>query len=87
MRVSPNPARAGATFAIDAARAGKQELVIRDLQGRTIRVLERGLFPKGSRVAHWDGRNELGARVRPGIYLGSLQAPPETVITRFTVVN
>ena len=40
-----------------------------DVTGRRIRTLVRGMRPAGRHQAEWDGRDERGIPVSPGLYL------------------
>ena len=55
MRVWPNPARAGRSIRL----AGEEPITICDAGGRVIRSMTRG---------EWDGRDERGRAVSPGVY-------------------
>jgi flagellar hook assembly protein FlgD len=39
-----------------------------DVSGRLVRRIDSGVYPAGHRVATWDGRDEHGRDVAPGIY-------------------
>jgi len=69
VRAAPNPMRAGTTLFVESDREGLQDLVICDLLGRVARRLEHGNFRAGTRGVHWDGRDDAGNPVRPGVYL------------------
>jgi hypothetical protein len=49
-------------------------ILVRDLAGRPVRRLLDRLEPLGNHSVHWDGRDDNGALVSPGIYLYSLRA-------------
>lgn len=53
---------------------GPVELTIYDLKGVRIRTLVSGNQPAGIHLTEWDGRNENGQPVPPGIYLNRLVA-------------
>jgi hypothetical protein len=48
--------------------AGRTEVSVYDVSGRLVRRIDSGVYPAGYRVATWDGRNEHGRDVAPGIY-------------------
>jgi len=66
--VMPNPSRGPLVLTLGADRAGPQQVIVRDLQGRMVRRVAGGWCPAGPHVAAWDGRDEGGERVPPGIY-------------------
>jgi hypothetical protein len=68
VRVAPNPCRAAAAIIVETAAAGSQQVVVCDVQGRTLRHLERGAAEPGTRRIVWDGRDDVGARLAPGVY-------------------
>lgn len=65
---APNPFAARTTFQFGLARAGDAALDIFDTQGRLVRRLMRGALSAGAHVAIWDGADDSGARVPPGVY-------------------
>jgi flagellar hook assembly protein FlgD len=74
---APNPFAARTTFQFGLARAGDARLDIFDAQGRHVRRLVRGVQSAGSHVATWDGADDSGAPVPPGIYLCRLATSAE----------
>lgn len=84
---SANPTGAGATFALALPRAAHARLVVMDLAGRVVRTLVAGERPAGRHVAAWDGRDEAGTPVAPGVYLAALAAGGATARTRVVVVR
>jgi hypothetical protein len=76
---SPNPARGGARFSIELPAAGEVSAEVLDLEGRVVRRLARAeTWSAGSHPLAWDGRNESGERVGPGIYFARAQLAGET---------
>lgn len=87
LSAAPNPARGATAFTITAPHSGMQCLTVTDLQGRLVRTLAKGEFPAGTHSVSWDGRDESGARVAPGVYLGALRIPGQTLNARITRLN
>jgi len=70
LAASPNPMRDDLAIRLRSGVAQRLDVEVFDLQGRSVRVVERGLvLPSGDHTLHWDGRDASGARVRPGVYL------------------
>jgi hypothetical protein len=84
---APNPFAARTTFQFGLARAGDAALDIFDTQGRLVRRLVRGAFPAGAHVATWDGADDSGAPVPPGIYSCRLVTPESRFQKRLVRVN
>jgi hypothetical protein len=58
-----------------------------DLLGRRVRTLERGDRPAGRHRVQWDGRDELGARQRDGIYMVRMRAAGRTWTSKVVLAN
>ena len=56
-------------WAAAGAPGGRVRLAIYDLAGRRLRALFDGVVASGHAVAEWDGRDDHGAAVPPGVYL------------------
>ncbi|HUP19810.1 MAG TPA: S8 family serine peptidase, partial [Gemmatimonadota bacterium] len=73
----PNPFRIGGAttivFGIPDGADGASELAVYDALGRRVRTLARDLAP-GEQAAAWDGRDESGSSVPPGVYVVRLIA-------------
>lgn len=69
LAVRTNPARDAQWLDVASPIAGEQSLVIFDAAGRAVRRLAQGRYPAGSRAVSWDGRDDAGAAVPPGVYL------------------
>ena len=70
----PNPFRADAAVRFDLARAGGVRLEVYDLRGARVRTLAEGRWEAGRHSVPWDGRDDGGRPVSPGIYLVRMQA-------------
>lgn len=72
--VAPNPFGASTTIRFDLPRAGQARLEIFNVMGRRVRVLENGEMNPGRYAPVWDGRDEAGRSVSPGVYFVRMQA-------------
>ena len=68
LKVAPNPCRAAAAIVVETAAAGEQQVIVCDVQGRAVRHLDRGAFAPGTRRIAWDGRDDAGVQLAPGVY-------------------
>jgi hypothetical protein len=73
--VAPNPCRAAATVIVETATAGRQHVVVCDVQGRVVRHLDHGAIVPGTRRIAWDGKDDAGARLAPGVYRVLVESP------------
>jgi hypothetical protein len=69
LAVRSNPSRGDQWLDLASPRVGEQRLVIFDAAGRAVRRLESGLRAAGARSVRWDGRDDNGREVPPGLYL------------------
>lgn len=86
VRVAPNPCRTQAAIVVETAAAGPQQVLVCDVQGRAVRHLERGVVAAGTRRIAWDGRDDAGARLAPGVYRVLVSAPGATVGARMVLL-
>jgi hypothetical protein len=70
----PNPFAASTVVAFDLPAAGPVALDVVDVKGRVVRTLVRGAMPAGRHAATWDGCDDAGARVGPGVYFARMTA-------------
>jgi hypothetical protein len=69
---SANPARGSVALRLELAESGPAELAIFGVDGRRVRALVREPREPGSYRETWDGRDEGGAAVPPGVYVARL---------------
>jgi hypothetical protein len=71
---SPNPFRAATTVRFATPSGGPVTVRVHDVTGRLVRtLLARSVEPGEQRVT-WDGRDDAGRRVSPGVYFVRLHA-------------
>jgi hypothetical protein len=68
VRASPNPSRAGVDIQFSTAAAGPVSIEILDLSGRRLRRAPESSYDPGEHVWAWDGRDQTGTAVPPGLY-------------------
>lgn len=86
-RPSPNPARGPVALHFVLPGAGPVRLAIHDAQGRLVRLVAGGDHAAGEHALAWDGRDEGGSRVAPGIYFARLQAAGRDLVQRFVTLD
>jgi hypothetical protein len=64
----PNPVTAGTTLCFSLEQAGAIRLIIHDMTGRVVRDLADSRFASGTSRVDWNGLDNQGKRVVPGIY-------------------
>ena len=71
VRVGPNPARGTVALSLEGRAVGAQQLELHDVLGRTVR---RIAVAEGGSTARWDGRDDAGRPLSPGLYLVTWRA-------------
>ena len=71
----------------DLPRAADASLMVLDLQGRRVRSLVRGMQTAGRHQVEWDGRDEAGNLVGPGVYFYRLDSERVIRTERVAVVR
>jgi len=64
----PNPTRGSTRLTFTLPRAGRASVRIYDAMGREVRVVRDGAFGVGAHALDWDGRDDAGREVAPGVY-------------------
>lgn len=83
----PNPSRSGGTLRVGLATAGAAKLSLYDAQGRCVRVLFEGALPAGEHAIPFDGRDDGGRTLAPGLYLARFVAPGFAATRRMAVID
>src|SRR5205085_10580236 len=69
----PNPFFGGTSLSFTLARSEAVSLEVYDFSGRHVRSLVHGRLPSGARRVAWDGRDDGGRRMAPGVYFARLR--------------
>jgi murein DD-endopeptidase MepM/ murein hydrolase activator NlpD len=84
----PNPSAGPVTLRFSVPRPGRMSLALFDVAGRRVRQLaEEPAAAAGSYSARWDGRDEDGRPVAPGMLLARLTLEGEVVTARIAHVR
>ena len=73
-RPRPNPSTGRTLFTYTLPREGGVRLRLHGASGRVVRTLEDGARSAGVHAVRWDGLDEQGHRVPPGVYFARLEA-------------
>jgi len=77
----PNPFNPNTNIIFDLPSEGRVSLVVFDVEGRLVRTLVDGTLPEGRRTVPWNGLDDGGRSVSPGVYFSRLrfgEGPPLT---------
>jgi glucose/arabinose dehydrogenase len=84
---APNPARGAVRLAWELPASAPVELAIHDAAGRRVRTLERGARAAGAHATTWDGRDDAGRAMPPGVYLARLRVSGSRHVQRIALVR
>jgi len=58
-----------------------------DVRGALVRTLEAGELAAGQHVRSWDGRNDAGEVLRPGVYLLRVRIPARGDVQKLVILR
>jgi choice-of-anchor B domain-containing protein len=83
----PNPAIEHVHLTLELPTQGDVTADVLDLQGRRVRKLHRGSASAGLVRLEWDGKDDAGHPLAPGLYFARAEALGETTKTRFVLAR
>jgi hypothetical protein len=83
----PNPMRDAVTIHFVTAGPGPVRVAIHDVSGRHIRTLEDEPREAGAGVLRWDGRDDRGTRMAPGVYLVQMRTRGSVLSRRIVLTD
>jgi hypothetical protein len=83
----PNPFRPQTTIIFDLPVAARATVRIYDVGGRLVRTLADGWLPRDSHRAVWNGRDDRGGELGPGIYFAQLRVGDRTQARKLTMLE
>lgn len=86
-RPKPNPSNGRTVFTYALAADGPVRLELFGANGRVVRTLDRGTRVAGLHAVRWDGRDDSGRRVAPGVYFARLEAGGRELRQTLTIVR
>lgn len=84
---TPNPLSAGTALRYGLSAAGLVRLAVYDVAGRRVALLEDGHREAGEHTLVWDGCDDAGQRVSPGVYVARLEAGAFTSVAKVVVLK
>jgi hypothetical protein len=81
-RVVPNPSIARSSIAFALPRTGEATVRVVSVDGRVVTTLAKGMLAAGPHALAWDGRDDAGRSVAPGLYFAIVESEGRTASTR-----
>ncbi len=83
----PNPTPANASFRLELPRAAEVTLEVLDVRGARVRRDPARSFAAGRHALLWDGRDDGGRRVPPGLYLVRVAGAGTQAVRRVVILR
>lgn len=87
IRNFPNPFSDGTYLEFELNKPGKYQISIYDMYGRSLKTFSGGDQLSIAHTIYWDGKDEAGQLIAPGVYLYRLEANGRNTITRMVKVK
>ncbi len=84
---TPNPAAAGTRLDLELPEALPARVRVYDVRGARVRSLVARDLPAGRHRLEWDGRDDTGQPVAPGLYLFQIEVGPLRSAQKVVVVR
>ena len=82
LAAAPNPFGGRTQLTFQLARTGRVSLRIVDVNGRSVRQLPDATYAPGAHSLEWDGHDDEGRAVSPGVYFAVVKTSEGEKITR-----
>ena len=87
LSAGPSPTRSGAVLRLALRAPAEVRVELFDLEGRHLRLLGGGIRPAGITEVAWDGRDDTGRRVSPGVVFYRASAGGQVASGRLVVLR
>lgn len=82
IRIYPNPFKDHISFDLAALKGREAAIAVYNLRGQKVRSLHEGKIRENGSILHWNGKDENGAGVAPGIYLLRVSSGGKSLLQR-----
>ncbi len=83
----PNPFNPATRIRYNLSHTGHVKLVIYDILGRKVRILQNQVMTSGSHEVIWNGKNSSGTYVSSGIYFYKLEVNDDSIIRKMVLLK
>jgi flagellar hook assembly protein FlgD len=87
LAIFPQPFSPSGVVGFSMPAASEVSLSVYDVKGRRVRMLATGTRSEGSHQVGWDGTDDAGRDVAPGLYFVRLNAGERVEVKRVVVVR
>jgi hypothetical protein len=84
---SPNPFFGSTSITLNVPDACRGTIVVFDVQGRRVRTVVAGRLPRGATSFAWDGADDAGRALPPGLYFAAARAGKLRVETKIVLIR
>lgn len=83
----PSPTSRETAIRLNLPAGGPVHTTIYDATGRAVRRFGEELLAAGAHVFPWDGRDDAGRAVAPGVYLARVSTPEGAKTARVVIIR
>jgi hypothetical protein len=83
----PNPFNPTTTITFGLPESGVVRLVMYNLLGEEVRVLQEGFAEEGVHTVVWDGRNQSRASLSSGVYIYRLETDKTSISRKLILIR
>jgi len=87
LAIYPNPFNPSTELSFSLAKSADVSLVVYDVRGRQVRVLQQGIMQAGEQKFVWNGRDNQGHATASGVYLARLVVSGAAQVVRMTLIQ
>jgi hypothetical protein len=77
--IYPNPFSLSTSLRYIISQDSRVNIYVCDIKGRCVRIFYNGMQRKGTHTINWDGKQQSGQLVNPGVYLIKLEFAGRTI--------
>jgi hypothetical protein len=83
----PNPFRQGTALRFKLTRAARVSVTVHDVTGRQVAALAEGDYSPGEHLVTWNGADDNGGPLAPGLYFVAASAGSETAVRKAVLLK
>jgi hypothetical protein len=83
----PNPFSQTTIVSFELSKTASATISVYNLKGQLVRTLEQGNLAKGTHAATWDGKDNNGSQVSPGMYFARLESGSATLTQKIVRIK
>ncbi len=83
----PNPFNPNTTIVFDSEKDGNISVIIFDINGKPVKHLANGFYPRGNYELLWDGKDDDGNLLQTGTYIYTINANDQNETKKMIIIK